>query len=510
MILHFCLTFCLFAGGPLLVEASDEVEAVEVDALDFLFPLLPLDLGSEVEELNDDLPLVCLSPLLLEEEDLFEVALLEDVDALALEVKALLLEDDLEELLLPPVVDSLLLEVSLTLLPPTALGPPCFTAASVALATIFSAVSCSLKGLLPLIFEAALVLLAVAAALADEPLPAAVLVPLHAALLLPSRWSLLGTISNLPSGCREPPCLVLLIFILRPFSLSLADEFCEEAAKPLPRPLRSLEVRVVVSVNVCVVEPELLLLLFVVTSVLSFEEPEEAMPTGVPPPDEARLPPGDAGAASPFMEVIDVPVEAVEDAVTACPEAELADEVEVLAAGEAVDILSMSASKSMMRLPTSTSGQLLSSSKSKLSAAAEDDDDDEDDDEFEDCVELAALVWFAFLLAFLTDEEAGLLRLPEGVPGLEAAAAEGPLLLPAGVTLTGGCTSSCIGRDVGPQHHGAQRYTVEAGAHMKAFSHLLITCHEASKRLFCQLTARSVSAEVVMFRVVITRPFCFL
>ena len=448
--------------------ASDEVEA-EVDALDFLLPL-PLDLGSEVEELIDDLPLVCLSLPLLEE-DLFEVALFEDVDALALEVKALLLEDDLEEL--PPPVDSLLLEVSLTLLPPTALGPPCLTAASVALATIFSAVSCSLKGLLPLTFEAAFAVevpLAVVAELADEPLPAAVL-PLHAALLLlPSRWSLLGTISNLPSGCREPPCLVRLIFILRPFSLSLADEFCEEAAEPLPRPLRSLEVRVVVSVNVCVAEPVLLLLQFVVTSVLSLEEPEEAMPTGVPPPDEARLPPGDVGAL-PFIEDIDVAVEAVEDVVAGCPEAELADEVEVVAAGEAVDILSMSASKSMMRLPTSTSGQLLSSSKSKLSAAAEDDDDDDEDDEFEDCVELA-LVWFAFLLAFLTDEEAGLLRLPDGVPGLEAAAAAGPLLLPVGVTLTGGCTSSCIGRDVRPQHHGAQRYTVEAGAHMKA----LVTC----------------------------------
>merc|ERR1719412_2425788 len=104
------------------------------------------------------------------------------------------------------------------------------------------------KGLLPLTLEAEAS--AGEAAGLVEPLDEAA----AAAAPLPSRWSLLGTISNLPSGCREP-CLVLLIFILRSVFLSLAE--AGEVAEALWRP--PLEVKVVVSVSVCVAEPTLLL-----------------------------------------------------------------------------------------------------------------------------------------------------------------------------------------------------------------------------------------------------------
>merc|ERR1719412_2781436 len=96
------------------------------------------------------------------------------------------------------------------------------------------------KGLLPLTLEAEAS--AGEAAGLVEPLDEAA----AAAAPLPSRWSLLGTISNLPSGCREP-CLVLLIFILRPFSLSLADDEgeVEEVALLLLLLRPPLEVKVV-------------------------------------------------------------------------------------------------------------------------------------------------------------------------------------------------------------------------------------------------------------------------
>ena len=299
------------------------------------------------------------------------------------------------------------------MLPPTAFGPPCLMAAAFAAAKISAALkSPGTKGLLPLTLEAAAEASAGEAAGLVEPLDEAA----AAAAPLPSRWSLLGTISNLPSGCREP-CLVLLIFILRSVFLSLAE--AGEVAEALWRP--PLEVKVVVSVSVCVAEPTLLLLQLVVTNVFNLEAEPEAMP-----PTEDEGPVAEMGVideeTTVAVEGLPPPCEATCEVVEEAMEAE----------GETVDMadLLMSSSKSMMRLPTSTSGQLSLSSNSKLSVGAG-----------------------VLCLAFLT----GLLRLW----GVAAAV----LLLPLGVTLAG--TSSCIWRDVRPQHHGAQGYAL---AHMKSLT----------------------------------------
>ena len=299
------------------------------------------------------------------------------------------------------------------MLPPTAFGPPCLMAAAFAAAKISAALkSPGTKGLLPLTLEAEAS--AGEAAGLVEPLDEAAAA---AAAPLPSRWSLLGTISNLPSGCREP-CLVLLIFILRSVFLSLAE--AGEVAEALWRP--PLEVKVVVSVSVCVAEPTLLLLQLVVTNVFNLEAEPEAMP-----PTEDEGPVAEMGVideeTTVAVEGLPPPCEATCDVVEEAMEAE----------GETVDMadLLMSSSKSMMRLPTSTSGQLSLSSNSKLSVGA----------------------GVLCLAAFLT----GLLRLW----GVAAAV----LLLPLGVTLAG--TSSCIWRGMRPQHHGAQGYAL---AHMKSLT----------------------------------------
>ena len=322
------------------------------------------------------------------------------------------------------------------------LSPSTFTAAAFALPTISAALimvgSPGTKELLPLTFVEASVELA-----ADDGLvPAAVVaaaVPLlqlaevaAAAAPLPSRWSLLGTISNLPSGCREP-CLVLLIFILRPFSLSLADDEgeVEEVALLLLRLPLPLEVKVVVSVNVCVAELELLLLVLV-TNVFNLEVVEDDE-TGIPPPPPIEDIEADEvvtfmGAMEEVLTTVATVVfglglalVVLATCVVALPDPAM--EVEDEEAAEDMADLSMSASKSMMRFPTSTSGQLSLSSNSKFS-------------------EGAAVVFLVFLL--------GLLRL------FGVATAAAVLLLPVGVTLVG--TSSCIGRVIRPQHHGAKRY----------------------------------------------------
>lgn len=109
--------------------------------------------------------------------------------------------------------------VNLTLPPfPTALAPPCLAAAAVAAATM----------------SAALILVGSPATKLPAPLgtgevsrlfllPVVTEVEAMVALLPPAACScclLGGTISSLPSGCRDPPCLVRLIFIFNPFSLS--------------------------------------------------------------------------------------------------------------------------------------------------------------------------------------------------------------------------------------------------------------------------------------------------
>lgn len=120
-----------------------------------------------------------------------------------------------------------LLLVKRTLLPPTALGPPCLTTAALAAATI----SAALK--VPVVFSG-MKLEAGEAAAAAAPLGTGEVSRLLssefvsigsaavATLVVPSAFL---TISNLPSGCLlEAPCLLRLIFILRllSFSLSLA------------------------------------------------------------------------------------------------------------------------------------------------------------------------------------------------------------------------------------------------------------------------------------------------
>ena len=323
------------------------------------------------------------------------------------------------------------------------LSPSTFTAAAFALPTISAALimvgSPGTKELLPLTFVEASVELAADDGLVPAAVVAAAVPPLllaevaAAAAPLPSRWSLLGTISNLPSGCREP-CLVLLIFILRPFSLSLADDEGEVEEVALLLLLRPpLEVKVVVSVNVCVAEPALLLLVLV-TNVFNLEfEDDTDIPPRSPPPIEAI----EADEVVTFMGAMDEVLTTVATVVfvlgffpccpelatcVALPDPAMEDEDEE--AAEDMADLSMSASKSIMRFPTSTSGQLSLSSNSKFS-------------------EGAAVVFLVFLL--------GLLRL------FGVATAAAVLLLPVGVTLVG--TSSCIGRVVRPQHHGAKRYT---------------------------------------------------
>lgn len=146
---------------------------------------------------------------------------------------------------------------------------------------------------------------------------------------------------------------------------------------------------VVVSVKVCVAEPLLLALVLAVTCVLSFEVP--APETTVP-------------------HVVLATVEAV-------------DEADVVVVVDDDMALSMSASKSMMRLPRSTSGQLSLSSNSKLSAG---------------------------FLTLLT-----LLELPlVNLPGLVCLVVPcWAALVVALLTLTG-CTSSCIGRDGQVHQHG--------------------------------------------------------
>lgn len=323
------------------------------------------------------------------------------------------------------------------------LSPSTFTAAAFALPTISAALimvgSPGTKELLPLTFVEASVELAADDGLVPAAVVAAAVPPLllaevaAAAAPLPSRWSLLGTISNLPSGCREP-CLVLLIFILRPFSLSLADDDegeVEEVALLLLRLPLLLEVKVVVSVNVCVAELELLLLVLV-TNVFNLEVVEDDE-TGIPPPPPIED--IEADEVVTFMGAIEEVLTTVATVVfglglalvvlatcvVALPDPAM--EVEDEEAAEDMADLSMSASKSMMRFPTSTSGQLSLSSNSKFSDGV-------------------AVVFLVFLL--------GLLRL------FGVATAAAVLLLPVGVTLVG--TSSCIGRVIRPQHHGAKRY----------------------------------------------------
>ena len=328
---------------------------------------------------------------------------------------------------------SLLLEDSLYL-------SPSFTAAAFTLSTISAPLimvgSPGTKELLPLTFEAS-VELATDNGLVPAVVAAAVppLLAEVAAAALPSRWSLLGTISNLPSGCREP-CLVLLIFILRPFSLSLADDDdegeVEEVALLLLRP--PLEVKVVVSVNVCVAELALLLLVLVTNVfILEVEDDETGiLPPRSPPPPIEDIEDDEVVIIGVMDEVLTTvatvvfglglfPCCPVLATCVALPDPAM--EAEDEEAAEDMADLSMSASKSIMRFPTSTSGQLSLSSNSKFS-------------------EGAAVVFLVFLL--------GLLRL------FGVATAAAVLLLPVGVTLVG--TSSCIGRVVWPQHHGAKKY----------------------------------------------------
>ena len=324
------------------------------------------------------------------------------------------------------------------------LSPSTFTAAAFALPTISAALimvgSPGTKELLPLTFVEASVELAADDGLVPAAVVAAAVPPLllaevaAAAAPLPSRWSLLGTISNLPSGCREP-CLVLLIFILRPFSLSLADDEgeVEEVALLLLRP--PLEVKVVVSVNVCVAELALLLLVLVTNVfILEVEDDETGiLPPRSPPPPIEDIEDDEVVIIGVMDEVLTTVATVVFGlglfpccpVLATCvalpdPAMEAAEDEE---AAEDMADLSMSASKSIMRFPTSTSGQLSLSSNSKFSDGV-------------------AVVFLVFLL--------GLLRL------FGVATAAAVLLLPVGVTLVG--TSSCIGRVVWPQHHGAKKY----------------------------------------------------
>jgi hypothetical protein len=218
--------------------------------------------------------------------------------------------------------------------------------------------------------------------------------------------------------------------------LSLADdddegEVEEVALLLLLRP--PLEVKVVVSVNVCVAELALLLLVLV-TNVFILEVEDDE--TGIPAP---RSPPPIEDIEDDEVVIIGVMDEVLTTVATVvfglglfpcCPVLatcvalpDPAMEAEDEEAAEDMADLSMSASKSIMRFPTSTSGQLSLSSNSKFS-------------------EGAAVVFLVFLL--------GLLRL------FGVATAAAVLLLPVGVTLVG--TSSCIGRVVWPQHHGAKKY----------------------------------------------------